>query len=281
MDQLVRQYAVDHFPPTMLDIINDTFSIFDSFELLGYNDDFVNLLMQQEYMSPVDVSDAYMALLINKQNYILEQHKIVLVQEATLEQRNELLRGLHLLLDLYDYTPVINILESFAIDEEKLTAILALVCNLDDSTIFSLLESVASETITTLRDYVYKKLKDDSQPIIHGNIKNIKLFRNYIGHSEYLAKKMVESNIPMGLCIGAYLPVIANALQNKTIEELAIDVYSVLMMTNSKDSPVMQFKNCSQSMFSDIKTISDVGASLIKIDLAFNKYILETTHEKN
>lgn len=280
MDQLVSQYAVDHFPPTLVDVINDTFNIFDLFELLDYNDDFINLLMQQEYMTPSDVSDAYMALLINKQNYILEQHKIKIVLDATLEQRNKILGGLHLLLDLYDYTLVINVLESFASDEEKITSILTFVCDMDDVTIFSLLESVDAETISVLKEYVYKKMEDDVKPFVCANITKIKLFRQYIGHGEYLAKKMAESNVPLGLSVGAYMPIIASALQDKTIEELAISVYSVLMITNSKDSPVMQFNDCSKLMFSDIKTISEVGAGLIKIDLSFNKYILESAHEK-
>lgn len=273
----ILQYAKDHYPPTKVDSITEAFRLFKEFNLVGYVDDFIELLMQQSYMTPDDISDSYLALIINKQHYVIAQHQIVVNNDTDMDVLNKIVNGLLVLGDLHEVTGTLYLLESDMDGRDKLVSILTDLTDLDDSVLYESIESVRDMFISTLQEQLYLKdrtLKQIAKVAI--DVSKAKAFRDFIGNDDYLAIAVSDMSIPLYQPIEYYVPTVASLLNDKPANEVAKHLYSLLMVTDRRNTaPLLQYKEASHLFFNDLNVISEILLEMSKIDIAFTKYMVD------
>lgn len=265
MDELIVAFMNNHYTEELKHDIYTSFGLFDSFEYRDAYSDFIDIILQQDVLPNEQLVDMFIAKLGDKLDYLLDQHKIQLNESASVQQKNEILSGLHLVLDLEDYTPVSIVLESLKDDYEKLASILSDLCLLSEEDILTLVVSIDPTVLALLKEYVRGKealkpipLEDNS-----ANIHTLSIFQQLFGENS-LGSILITNHMLIGQRFKVYLPFAEDSIVAANDEQTALNFLSLLYMSSDGiNNPLIVFRKYSYQILHDINLVSRIEQFLI------------------
>lgn len=287
MDLLIEQYLDDHFTQELQAELRASCTLFEQYDLQGYQNDLISLLMDQYNQSPEDIYDKFILIIRQKQEVVLQAYNLLLSPDATLAQRNIILRALFELQFLEDYSPVLNILDAELLPEEQFAEIIAQHSTLTPSDVLVLVERLDPTVLKTLRTYIDQKIgidtvrPEDEQKALQTLLTKLKLFRRFLKDQTCLGITMVKQEMLLFRPLAQYLPFIHDAFKSGNPTLLAIDIYSFLLLTQEgKDNPLEAFRQWSYLMLDDLDLVIKVDVQLTKLINDFERFRLKDAEQQ-
>lgn len=272
MDELVKAFIETYFTDEMKLAIYDSFDTFSKFGLGDVDSNLIDIISDEGYESTENMQDAFLAEINAKLDFILNEHTIKLRSEATIDDRLQILTGLHLVQDLENYTSIITLLESLEDDHYILASILEELTNVDKGHILSVIEFFNPEILIKLKEYIYTKESPETSQCNMTVYETIKQFFKF-NNQESLGTILIKARAELGLEFSSYFPLIKEDIISLDNKQTALNFLSVLMI--SKDgqiSPIELYREYSSSVFQDINLISNIEVILIGIYNSFIEY---------
>ena len=266
MDELIGTFIRAHFSQELVEEIYRSFGVFGLFNYGEGFEAFDGMLNMEEMDDASVLTDAFIDLLHKQLDYLLEHHTLKLNDSATIEQKNEILRGLYTLQYLLDYQPILRILESDADVEEKVCRILDELTEYDESLIMNLIESYRSSFIDNLKAFVYGLEVDKEQnatPI--GAVgKHLRIYNQLFGQNAFV-QTMVEAELLPAQEFKDYLPFLKDELVDpNSVEETTLRIYWLLLMScDGTTNPLVVFREHSQELLTNVDRITQVEQRLL------------------
>lgn len=282
MDELLGTFIRAHFSQELVEEIYRSFGVFGLFNYGEGIEAFDGMLNMEEMDDASVLTDAFIDLLHKQLDYLLEHHTLKLNDSATIEQKNEILRGLYTLQYLLDYQPILRILESDADVEEKVCRILDELTDYDESLIMSLIESYRSSFIDNLKAFVYGLEVDkelNATPI--GAVgKHLRIYNQLFGQNAFV-QTMVEAELLPAQEFKDYLPFLKDELVDpNSVEETTLRIYWLLLMScDGTTNPLVVFREHSQELLTNVDRITQVEQRLLSFIGRFEE-LKKALHEK-
>lgn len=266
MDELLLIFLDTYFTDEYAEEVSKSFDLFDFYEYSQAFSGLIDIANDQGTISTDDLKDRFVLELHVKLDYILQQHTIKLIPEATLTQKNEILTSLGHLQKLEDYTGVIRLLESLENDEEILSTIISDSTLMDKTEVMSIIESFSPSVLTSLKQYIYTQ--EDSVPKDTPRfdiLTNIKLFSNFV-NGNALGVKLVQSGVLVGQRFFEYLTFIKDDIVVKGQEDLTVsNILSLLYIsTDGFNSPLLVYRKYSYNILQDLNLVSKIEVKLLE-----------------
>jgi hypothetical protein len=282
MDPLIEDFIKETFHPDMADTITHSFKLMTDFGLEDHQSEMINLLMSDDLLEPQTLQDQFLQMVLNKLRELEVAHTLVLSPEISLWDRNEILSGLFAIQHLNDYSLIVTALETTLDPEEKLAEALAHCCALSADRIVSLVEHIDPLTLSRLQEFIHQREVNSGKVITCFTelqkriIENLRLFKAYCAHEKIehaMGVRMVETGMLMGQPLEHYMPFVSEALEHDNVRQLAIDIFSLLMITDDgSNNPLVAYKKHSGQFFDDLNLISQVDSVMISISGAFESF---------
>lgn len=282
MDELLGTFIRAHFSEELVEEIYRSFGVFGLFNYGEGIEAFDGLLNMEEMDDASAMTDSFTVLLHKQLDYLLEHHTLKLNDSASIENKNEILRGLYTLQYLVDYQPILRILESDADVEEKVCRILDELTEYDESFVMSIIESYRASFIESLKAFVYGLGVDkdkDVTPI--GTVgKHLRIYNQLFGQSEFV-QAMVEAELLPAQEFKDYLPFLKEELVDpNSIEETTLRIYWLLLMSSDgTTNPLVVFREHSQDILTNIDRVTQVEQRLLSFIGRFEE-LKKALHEK-
>lgn len=265
MDELIVAFMNNHYTEELKHDIYVSFGLFDAFEYRDVYSEFIDIILQQDVLPNEQLMDMFIVKLNDKLDYVLNQHTIAVTETTTIQQKNEILSGLHLLLDLEDYSPVILTLESFKDDYEKIASILSDLCLLSEEDLLTLISRIESSALDQLKDYIYAK--EASKPMMiedHSiHIQYLTIFQQAYGTNN-LGSILINNHMMVGQRFEVYLPFAEDSIVAALDEQTALNFLSLLYMSSDGiNNPLLVFSKYSFQILHDLNLISRIEQVLI------------------
>ena len=268
------------FSNELIDIINHSFELYEMFQLPDYETTFTDLLMMSDNTTPDNTRDRFLIAINDKLDFIINEHKMTLISDVSISQKNEVLDALYLIQDLASYKDMLNILEADLGVEEKLAEVLSELCTLTSLDILSIVDSIEPELLNNLKDFAYtresmlasvKPISDNDKIIIN----KLRLFKEFSGEYIALGVFLVSNNILIGLSLTEYIKYVVEAFKDKTNKDLAYHIYSLMLLTKDyHENPLLGFKEHGDLFFNDLNHIALVDVELNKLHAEFDKFLI-------
>ena len=266
-ENILEAYITTHYTEETQDDIFAAFSLFDFF---GFDTAFTPLydcLFDSTDKDPMSTSDEFLRLVCTNLDEVLSQHLVKLNDSATLHDRIQICRGLGHLQRLVDYTPIIGRLESLEPDEVQFALIVAHVTEYDETRVLELLESVETQTLRRLRDFIYEKENavievDVSREQI---VKQVRDFKNACG--ECLASHMLASGVLPGASFTTYMGLVDKKdIVKADLVETARNILSlVYLTTEGMNSALLVYRKYGFQLLEDLNLVAKVEVQVIAL----------------
>ena len=283
MDELIASYIENTFHPDLNDTIHRAFALMESFELPDYESEFVDLLMVADTELPQNVQDHFTTILHKKLDEILHAHLIKPLEATHLHEKVGLLTALFNVQHMADYTSIIHTLEASYDDIERLSEVLSHCCELTPLAIENIIDEFNPSILDTLKQYVYG-IEQDTNTVLTDQallerkiIQNLRLFKEFVKNDKEpvtpLGLFMLESDAMVGQDLELYVPFVDAQLKHTNYPKLAVDVFSLLLLTEKGYlNPLGEFKKCSGWLLDDLTAISKVDPLIVSLSSAFEKF---------
>lgn len=265
MDNLIVAYIANYFTEDMQYELYKSFNIIEAYE---YNDPYsmlINILTVE--LEDDDKKTIFLGRITFMLNEILENHTIVLTDEATFSETNTIADTLYNIQHLEDYSAIIELLESLETSDIILATILADHCGLSATKIMSIIDSYDDEVLVKLKAFIYAKEESDIEPMDVTAIRSkaILFFDKY--GKDNAGYALIEGNVDLGLPFETYITMIGDSsITNSTIDQLAINLLSVILLSKEgSNDPLMTFRNHSELLVGDMKTINAVDSKILSL----------------
>jgi hypothetical protein len=258
MDLMIEGYVKDNFHPDMATEIFRTMEIFDNFDLRDYELALKDIVIGADESIPEETHDRFINQLQIKQNYILQQHSVIVNDDIKIGEANELLDAFLLIQDLADYVPVLVVLESDMEDIEKFIEIMSQLSMLTTEDIFPLIQSFSPSLLENMKKYAYQKElnNNEMQPYSEEErriLDNFKLFRLFVKNRHAAGIQLLTSGILIGQTLADYLPYVGNELKKEDKVQVSLDIISLLLLTkDGYNNPIKAFREMDQRLFDDV-----------------------------
>lgn len=283
MDILISNYLQDSFTPELKTQLQTAFRLYDSFELQDYESDFIDLLMMQEMSHAEDTHDQFIMIVNEKLDFIINEHRLKLTDEATLYHKVQILEALYAVQHLNDYSNIAIVLESNEDPEIQLTDILSQLCELKAATIFPLIESFDPSALDLLKQFVYGREEATGMPMTSlielqkKVLENFKLFLVFaeknLKTQKPLAVHVVESGFMVGQPLERYIPFVKDGLNAVNFDQLSVDVLSIILLTDEGyNNPLITYRQHSHLLLDELTIITRVDSILVHILGLFETY---------
>lgn len=266
MDELIQVYLESTFTEEFQEEIERSFSLFDAFEYHQAIPPFIDILLNQSNLNTADMQDQFTQQLHEALNYILQQHTIRLSPDATIYQKNEIIRGLAHIQRLEDYTPVIRTLETLESDEYQLATVLSMVSALDTGTLMHLIDFFNPRLLKQLKEYIYNK--EDALPEEERSDKKLVghvRFFNHVFGDQNLGSQLIRSQIRIGEMFETYIEYIRDVFVAPSDEQTAINLLSVIYLSgDGYNSPLLVYRKYSHQLLQDLDRTSKIEVEILK-----------------
>lgn len=276
----VEFYINYSFTDTLVDDIKQSFYLFDLFQLPDYEMDFTNVLSNMSNISPDQTRDTFINVLNIKLDYIIVEHKFRLVEGISINKKNIILSGLHLLQDLESYSDIMDMLNNDLDDDEMLSELLSQLTELKSTEILSMLDSVDNSLINNIREYATSKI-DNNRSLSKRNylstsdLNNLKLFKEYCKDILTLGLLFVNNGIIVGLNFKDYVPYIPHEVFTEEADNklLAYHIYSIMLITSDyNNNPLKGFRDNSDVFVNSINKVTNIDTEINKLIVDFEKF---------
>lgn len=279
LDQDVYDYVKTAYLPEQADEILRGFELLEAFGLQYYDSEFIPIIMNTDKYDPDDMRLAFNSQMIKSLNIVLNEHYIYLKSDTSLYIRNEILSSIYLLQHLNDYAPILQILESYLENDDKLIAILSHTCTLSDIVISDAVETFEASFLKGLYEYIMTNHpdQDDQTQKDEIHVINLKLFKSFLQEQSCLGLELVSSGSPIALEPDYYLK---HLDVNKPITELALDVLSCILVSQAYQFPTMAYRKHASTYIQDINRFTQIDTIITHMVGDFERYKVETNHEQ-
>lgn len=295
MDNLIEAYINETYHPDLVDTMKKAFSLFEAFELPDYESEFLDLLMMGDMESSQNVQDHFTTILHKKLDTVIQCHLISPMEAAHIHEKVGLIESLYNIQHLTDYTSIVHTLEADYDPIERLAEVLSVCGEMTPLAIENIILDFNPSILETLKQFVYAKeaetntILTSTQELQRKIIKNLRAFKDFLGTDLALSFKgkstiglqMLESNVMVGQDLELYIPFIDAQLKHQDYPKLALDIYSIILLSGEGFSnPVGVFKKNCGWLLDDLIAISKVDPLYMTIANAFDKYKLTVTTER-
>lgn len=276
----IQSFMLAAFTPEKRDEYQNSLALFEAF---GYHEVYQNLpsILFESSETPMDIIQGGFETEIHRGlTYLLQQHQIVLVDDATLEQINAVVGMLYRLQFPEDPSPLLRLLESQDSDGEQFARLLEVSTGIDEMTGLSLLESIAPSTLQVLKSYLAQKEAElEAQALTEGDVQaksllvqRLQAFFTVAG-TENLAYSMIEAGIKVGYSLETYLPYVEHHLSGESPVQTAKNWYSLFLLAKDTSTVPMQAFREHSELLEDLKTAPVVEKAMLELDGLFNHYL--------
>lgn len=275
MDDILALFVETYYNEQQADDINKALDLFDYFE---YNQAFpglIDIVVEHSTTSNENLIDSFTAAINQRLNFLLEQHTVKLVDEATIDQKNQILNALGHLQKLQDYSGVIGVLESLEDDTEKLTNILSDHVLMDQTELMTLIVSFSEDLLTKLKEYIYAvedATPSEDEPARLDIISNLKLFNEFT-EGKTIAAAAMQDGSRVSERFSTYLAFFKDEIVTKDTDQTAANLLSVLFMSiDGYNSPLLVYRKYSLSILNDLTLVSKVEVSLLNLIASYSEF---------
>lgn len=275
MDDILALFVETYYNEQQADDINKALDLFDYFE---YNQAFpglIDIVVEHSATSNENLIDSFTAAINQRLNFLLEQHTVKLVDEATIDQKNQILNALGHLQKLQDYSGVIGVLESLEDDTEKLTNILSDHVLMDQTELMTLIVSFSEDLLTKLKEYIYAvedATPSEDEPARLDIISNLKLFNEFT-EGKTIAAVAMQDGSRVSERFSTYLAFFKDEIVTKDTDQTAANLLSVLYMSiDGYNSPLLVYRKYSLSILNDLTLVSKVEVSLLNLIASYSEF---------
>lgn len=264
MDSLLKEYIEINFSIEMQREVYRSFSLFERFGLSNIYENFINIITSRSYMSSDDMYDSFNNELNNKQDFILEFHKIETIEDCSFNYKNELLEGLFNIQNNENVEQMLSMLETFEDEHVVLSELLADNCNLQSTTILNVISKIDVTIIESLKNLLYSK-EDNGVIVVKDfeKIKNrLKVFFILFGNNNP-GFTLFNNGVILGEEINTYLPYLDGDIVMTDNDQTAKNLLSVLLMTDDSINDIIKtFKTISYDLIKDLSVITAVESKI-------------------
>ncbi len=280
LDDLIESFIKDHFTyETQLEI-KESFTLFDDYGIEDYSLPFVSLLMVQDNKDPNQTVSDFYAEINNKLDYMILVHGIELIDQIQFTYKNKILRAI---LNFTSALPeakevILNYIDDNELtNEEKFCHLLSNFSDAHFESFIPIIKSVSDDLIGKIYNLIkYEEAILLSDPKSVDLYKKFKEFINekYKNKNFTIADSIILSGFTLGLSIKDYLPFINNLLEKLPTNELAINLFSIYVI--SKDFFENNFESIYQyyeSLYEDKKEHIDLHETFLNLNNIFREFI--------
>jgi hypothetical protein len=296
MDLLIEAYIQETFHPDLVDTMKKSFRLMDDFDLPDYESEMIELLMMEDMDLPQNTQDHFVTCLHKQLDRILHFHLILPMEISSIYEKTELVEALFNIQHLADYSEIINTLEADYDPIEIFSEVMSHCCEMPALAIENMVLKFNPSIIESLKTYIYNKQADTGVILTDVDERKRKIIRNLRTFKDFLTTKplqfyketnalglsILEAGALVGQDLTLYVPFIDTHLQGTNYPQLAIDIYSVLLISKEGfDNTLGTFRKNSGWLLMDLLTISKVDPLVVNIAGAFDKYKLTLEMQKD
>lgn len=276
MDPIVTYYIEHTFSPEQMEDILSAFALLNTFVLPHFEQKYNDLLYNSENMSSSDVQDTFHSLVRKDVDDILKRHGIITFNYATLSQVIEIATSLAIIQNLENIEPVMITLESMEDDTTKLFRILSDFTTMDEVGLYAVIESIDPrmlDAIKTLCLSMESETTEVKNNAVH--IELLKVLAEFTKNNKYtpMGIELVKTGFLPGYRFTNYLDTLKGSQVEKTYEEIAADVYSLLIISSDGiAAPVVIFKKYVEKMFDSYSVASEIERYLVTFIKNFQEF---------
>lgn len=274
MDILVSEYVNQTFTEEYKQDIFTSFDLFEKFNYLDYEESFIDVINNQSYLTGSDLKDNFVIELNKKLDYVINQHEIYLTDEATVEDKIEVMSALYIFQNLEDYTGIIRMLESFESDYEILSVIISDLCMFTSTRLMTILDSFSPNLLINMKLYInnLETTQDNQDERADSKILvNLKKYFDFL-KEDCLAKYFVRDGIQIGQRFYSYISYCENSIVSSYDEITAKNFLSILLMSSDGyNNPLMVYRKYSYRILQDLNRVSSVETHVIRLLNNFNE----------
>lgn len=277
MDQLLYSFIINNYIDEMQYEINKSILILENY---GYDiqSKLLNIVSSESYVSTENMIDKVTLTIIEGLNFVLKEHKIILIDEATINERNEFLTALNTIQNLENYEPIISLLETLESNEHKLSLIISDFSYFNQVDVMRLVEYFDPIILTILKNYIIEREPNEILEVNSDISNNLKVFLKF--YNSEIANE-ISSVLLIGNTFPLYLNFFKSDIDSEDIDgKLKIIITLLYMSEDGYNNPLETFRNYSSLIYSDLNMINQLEVLLINTINAFNEF-KDAFHEKN
>ena len=258
MEEYLLAIFKDSVTEELYNEISKSFSIFDYFEYKDYYTGFDEILDNADNIESLALTDILLELLNNKLDNVLLMHSVVLIDDATIEQKNELLKAIYCLQKPNNVEMLLGKLDSFEDDIIVISSILSEYCSLDVVDIVSIIKDIGLTFRKNLKAYLKTLDREDHLDVTctKEHIYNIKIFFNTFGKNN-LGYNLVTEGLKAGYEFCLYMPFIKPHVQDENRQITANNILSVLILaSDTNDNLLESYRNISSELIEDLNVLN-------------------------
>lgn len=278
MDSLITYYLEHTFSTEQLEDVLGAFASMETFELPHFQQKYIDLLSNSENMSGADVQDSFYRMVVEDSKELLKRHGIKVTEIATLSQLVEVLTSLAILQNLENPEPVLITLESLEPDMVKLFRIISDYTVMSEVDLYTVIEDADFRLLDAIKK-ICISLEDsnvDSKVVNQTtHLELLKILDQYTKDSKLtpVGIELVRSGFNVGYRFSEYISSIRGANVEKTYEDVAKDVYSLLIISSDGiTAPIVIYKKYCDQLFDSMSTAAEVERHLVAFIQNFKEY---------
>lgn len=279
MDPIIEAYIKSTFHPDLVDVIAEAFRIMTEFDLQDFDLEMIDLLMTEEMDQPQNIQDHFTTLLHSKLDIVVHAHLIRLSETTPLHEKVAFLEGLFAIQHQADYSAIGSLLENEFSPEDKFAEVLAHCSTLTATAIFTMIDRIDPAIIESLKQFIATKEGNegklttpytDTQREI---IKNLRQFKTFLKGKTAMGVLLAESHVLLGQPLERYVPYADELLKSTNYEQVALDVYSLLLLTpEGHINPLFAYRKHTGLLLDTLEASSRVDVLLTGLVGAFEKF---------
>ena len=274
MDILVSEYVNQTFTEEYKQDILTSFDLFEKFNYLDYEESLIDVINNQSYLTGADLKDSFVLELNKKLDYVINQHEIYLTDEATVEDKIEIMSALYCFQNLEDYTGVIRMLESFESDYEILSVIISDICMLTSTRMMTILDRFSPSLLINMKLYItnLEATEENNDERADNKILiNLKKYFKFLEQS-CLAEYFIRDGIRIGQRFYSYISYCENSIVSSYDETTAKNFLSIILMSSDGyNNPLMVYRKYGYRILQDLNRVSSVETHVIRLLNNFNE----------
>lgn len=278
MTNVLDTFLELQYHPEMTQLLRDGFAVLDAYEFPEYAAKYLDVILSADQQDPANVTDRVVDMLQADLDNILGQHGMILRDDTPLLLRVQLTLCLNQLENLHDYNDVLPRFEAAAPPEEIFADLVAEYSLIEEMTLLNALERFDADILEKLKVLALSHpftVGDDPlpQPGTAELLQKFKQFQAFLENRETLGNAMIANGGRIGHLFLRYLPLVREFLQERSPEELATDVLSVLLLSSDGSrEPQTVFSRYGEQLFSSLDELRAVSTALAEVVGRFNLY---------
>ena len=280
MDDLVRNYTELAFHEDLAALIFKAFHLFNLYNYLDYETEYINLLMSEDSMTPEDLSDKFIETVRSKTDYIIESHLIKIVDYATLEEAISIMEFFYNLQDLHDYSQLSVTLHSSTDIHECLALAIHDHSSMPPHRAMEIISFIDPIMYQNLVNYVEKKVSNIPSSLMRYSdigkeiVENMRKYISFTKKTNLIGASLMDASVILNQSIKNYSVFIGTAFNSMSIDDTAYNYLSVLYLTKDGiDKPLETYRDTIGIFIEDIDLIASVETKLNTIVGEYTTYL--------